>query len=884
LSIDRLSAALTDHYRIERELGAGGMATVYLAHDLKHDRDVAIKVLHPDLGAALGAERFLTEIKTTAKLHHPHILALLDSGAVDGLLFYVMPYVRGETLRDRLQRETQLPVNDALRIAREVADALGAAHELGIIHRDIKPENILLQGEHALVADFGIALAVQQAGGARMTQTGLSLGTPQYMAPEQAMGDRTVDARVDIYALGAVTYEMLTGEPPHTGANAQSIVAKLLTEPVRPVSVLRPAVPPFVDDALQVALQKLPADRYATVKEFADALRGGTGTRTLTPAARSSFRARASRWLPVAVALDVVLAAGIVLAWLRHAPEPPVSRQPVVLWHTAVTPALAPGATFVANQAAISPDGETIVYTDSTNGWQLMRKRRNVAAPEAIEGTQGAVSPFFSPDGAWIGFVTLDGRIEKIATAGGTPIVVTEDAGSEWKAAAWLDDGSIVYVSTGALLSTVPATGRGTPRRLHLPTGTLATVFSLAPLPGSKGVLVSLCRGNCAFSSDVFVYDFTTDSARVLVPKAIGAWYSPTGHLLFTGRDGGLFAAAFDLSKMQLRSEPVPVLDGVAAGQFALSASGSIIYAFDAGVAQPSELMWVSRDGRATPYDSTWKAGFDYPAISPDGKSVAVSTRDRTTDLWIHRDDGSRRKVIAPLAGAWRPSWLPDGKSLLFVGFGDPSVNVNDVTVWRVGADASTGLGQFLRHRYPIFEAEVSPDTQYIVFRADEEIGSGNIYARRLHGDSTLIPVATGPSNDYQVAIAPDGRKIAYASTEGGVQQVFVQSFPDGKIKRLASRGRGYEPRWSRSGRELFFESVGRLMVVDVGSGDDIEVGEPRALFSLAGYRRARNRPQYDVAPGDQRFLMIKDPPLPAIPSVVYVEHWFPELLAKVKK
>jgi serine/threonine-protein kinase len=197
----RLTTALADRYRIERELGAGGMATVWLAQDLKHEREVAIKVLHPDLGAALGGERFLAEIKTTARLQHPHILPLLDSGAADGLLFYVMPFVRGETLRDRLVRETQLPVADALRLAREVADALHEAHGQGIVHRDIKPENILLQGtpgnQHALVADFGIALAVQSAGGARMTQTGLSLGTPQYMAPEQAMGDKAVDHRAD---------------------------------------------------------------------------------------------------------------------------------------------------------------------------------------------------------------------------------------------------------------------------------------------------------------------------------------------------------------------------------------------------------------------------------------------------------------------------------------------------------------------------------------------------------------------------------------------------------------------------------------------------------------------------------------------------------------
>ena len=206
---EHLASALADRYRIERELGAGGMATVYLAHDLRHDRDVAIKVLHPDLGAALGGERFLSEIKTTARLQHPHILPLLDSGDADGLLYYVMPVVTGETLRARLDREHLLPIDDALRIAREIGDALEHAHRIGVIHRDIKPENILLHDGQAIVADFGIALAVQSAGGARMTQTGLSLGTPQYMSPEQAMGERTIDARSDIYALGAVTYEML---------------------------------------------------------------------------------------------------------------------------------------------------------------------------------------------------------------------------------------------------------------------------------------------------------------------------------------------------------------------------------------------------------------------------------------------------------------------------------------------------------------------------------------------------------------------------------------------------------------------------------------------------------------------------------------------------
>ncbi|MGE5732970.1 MAG: serine/threonine-protein kinase, partial [Gemmatimonas sp.] len=224
-SHEALSAAMADRYRIERELGHGGMATVYLAHDVKHDRKVALKVLKPELAAVLGGERFLAEIKTTANLQHPHILALFDSGHVDGTVFYAMPFVDGESLRNRLAREKQLPIDTALRIATEVADALQYAHGQGVVHRDIKPENILLQGGHALVADFGIALAASNTAGTRITETGMSLGTPTYMSPEQAVGDRAIDGRSDIYSLGATTYEMLAGDPPYVASTAQAIIA-----------------------------------------------------------------------------------------------------------------------------------------------------------------------------------------------------------------------------------------------------------------------------------------------------------------------------------------------------------------------------------------------------------------------------------------------------------------------------------------------------------------------------------------------------------------------------------------------------------------------------------------------------------------------------------
>src|SRR6266545_1691638 len=283
--VSRLSAALAGRYTIERELGAGGMATVYLAHDVRHDRKVALKVLRPELAAVIGAERFFIEIKTTANLQHPHILPLFDSGAADSFLFYVMPFIEGESLRDRLNREKQLPIAEAVRIATEIAGALDYAHRHNVIHRDIKPENVLLHDGQALVADFGIALAASKAGGSRMTETGMSLGTPTYMSPEQAMGEREITARSDVYALGCVTYEMLIGEPPFTGPTAQAVVARVVTESPRPLVPQRHTIPRHVEAAALTALEKLPADRFATAAEFADALNDKNYASTVSMAA-----------------------------------------------------------------------------------------------------------------------------------------------------------------------------------------------------------------------------------------------------------------------------------------------------------------------------------------------------------------------------------------------------------------------------------------------------------------------------------------------------------------------------------------------------------------------------------------------------------------------
>jgi serine/threonine-protein kinase len=314
--LDDLKAALAGRYAIEREIGSGGMATVYLARDMKHERQVAVKVLRPELAAALGRERFLQEIKIAANLHHPHILALYDSGEADGFLYYVMPHAEGESLRDRLDRDKQLPLDDAVRITREVAGALAYAHSRGVIHRDIKPENILLESGHAMVADFGIARAVTEAGGEGLTKTGIAIGTPMYMSPEQASGERDVDARSDIYSLGCVVYEMLVGQPPFTGPTPQAITARKLSEPVPAMGVVRDTVPTRLEQAIRTALAKVPADRFTTAHQFADALGGASigeavssGPAQPVPSVPSARRGL--RWGVVAPVAAVVLAVGL---------------------------------------------------------------------------------------------------------------------------------------------------------------------------------------------------------------------------------------------------------------------------------------------------------------------------------------------------------------------------------------------------------------------------------------------------------------------------------------------------------------------------------------------------------------------------------------------
>jgi serine/threonine-protein kinase len=495
--ITRLNAALEGRYRIERKLGEGGMATVYLADDLKHERKVALKVLKPELAAVVGAERFLAEIKTTANLQHPHILPLYDSGEADGFLYYVMPYVDGESVRERLDRDRQLPVKEAVAVAEAVASALDYAHRNNVIHRDIKPANILVHDGNPVVADFGIALAVSAAGGGRMTETGLSLGTPHYMSPEQAAADRDLSARSDVYSLACVLYEMLAGDPPHTGPTPQSVLMRILTEEPRPVAETRKSVPPHITAAVAKGLEKLPADRFGSAAEFRQAL-GDEGFTYFTTGqtgrgevARSQYGGGGGSgrapWLADVrsrVALIGLLIAAVLLGWEfiagSAALEPEGAAAPVTLFEVEL------GNLEVPTHMTLSPDGSTLVFASQAPGGlpQLYLRRSDAVVIEPLPGTQNASEPVISPDGDWIAFVVNGVELKRVPTRGGNPISITT-LRPILSAPAWGPDGSIFFAGQQGLYQ-VPFDG-GQPA--HILTSTLFSSRLPRPVAGSDRVV-----------------------------------------------------------------------------------------------------------------------------------------------------------------------------------------------------------------------------------------------------------------------------------------------------------------------------------------------------------------------------------------------------------
>jgi serine/threonine-protein kinase len=870
----RLAAALADRYRIERELGQGGMAVVYLAEDLRHGRRVAIKVLHAELSAVLGGERFLAEIKVTANLQHPHILGLIDSGNADGLLYYVMPYVAGESLRARLLRERQLPVDEALRLSREVASALDYAHRQGVVHRDIKPENILLQDGAALVADFGIALAVHQAGGNRMTQTGMSLGTPAYMSPEQAMGEREIGPRSDVYALGAMTYEMLAGEPPFTGPNSQAIVAKVLTEQPPPLRPKRPTVSPAAEAAILTALQKLPADRWGSAREFSDALAGAGAHRSQPvptvpiPAAGSLRAARPALLARIARAgwaVAAVAAAVAIWALLRPRPELPPSRLAIL-----VSGLGGSGASSSQRHIAFLPGGQGVVYsvTRPDGALELMRHNLDAENGTAIQGALSMGSPLLSPDGRWVvGALGVSRQVLRVPIDGGAPELVAPGLLST-DGAAFAPDGSLWYSSDGALGQVVGDSFviRLRSRQLRL----------LQILPdGRTAVAVRTRLGNA--SGSVVLADLKTGKETTVLAMPVVEARVTQGILVWVTGGGAVQVAPLDRSGTRLTSAPVTIANNVAVtgqavAQIAVADNGNVAYIPQ----EPASLLFVDRTG-ATRLVTSERRNFHHPQFSPDGRRLSFDFNSvEGRNVWIFDlGDGTFSRATFDRDGH-DATWMPDGRFLSYIvpvarpggvtlvllrkrpGSAEPpdtllaSPALSYTGVWLKDGSALVTTASNLR------QDPQHPDSAQTATGSDAAI-------IRNGGKGPLEPLVASRFEENFVGVSPNGRWISFVSDQSGREEVYVRDLAGEHDQVLVSVDGGNEPVWSPDGRELYYRETRQenpfLVAAQIATTPTLAVTARRRLFPIGDIVSTAPHANYDVSPDGKTFVMVRSSP-----------------------
>jgi len=864
--LDHVASALADRYEVLDLLGAGGMATVYRARDLRHNRAVAVKVLRPELAAVLGTERFLKEIEVTANLQHPHILPLFDSGEAAGFPYYVMPLIEGESLRERLDRDTQLPIEEALAITCSVASALAYAHGKGVVHRDIKPANILLHDGQPLVADFGIALAVTTAGGRRLTETGLSIGTPEYMSPEQASGSTSVDARTDQYALGCVCYEMLTGEPPHTGPTALAVIAKALADEPRRITAARATVPVHIEFAVHRALSKLPVDRFTTTAGFADALRNpkaATGWLGSIPALVGSRVAR--RW--ATRASMVLLATAAVWGWMRSVPPP--LRAPIRF----DLPYPGGESWGVSRRAlAISPDGSLIAFAGAGPGQQQLYLRPlGQLDASVLPGTDGALDPFFSPDGQWVAYATVMGLM-KVPASGGLPATILEFP--EPRGATWEDDGRIYFGSTSGLWR-VPATG-GVPEQIT----TLDTAAGdrlhgrPALLPGGTRVLFTITRERIE-ETQVAVLSLGSGEVTELV-NGIAPHFSPTGHLVYGRQDGVLMAIPFDPGGSALLGAATPVVDGITVkptGEMDVDFSATGVLVYLTGAAQSGTVVLVDRAGNESPLIAEHDA-YVSPRFSPRGDRVALGIgAPPTRQIWtLALADG----LLSPVTFEghnYYPIWSPDGERLAFTTETESMADLR----WKA-ADGTGTPERILTTGELNYPEAWSPDGRYLVFREQDARSQHDLWLLPLGGvDRTPRRVMELPSQEEAPAISPDGRWLAFASDLSGRFEVYVTPFPEAGARIRVSTDGGGEPVWSRDGSELFYWHESELLTARVATSPEFRVLDRTVLFAAASYARWPFHSNYDVDPAGRRFVMVRRSDETSH-RIVVVLNWFEAL------
>ena len=731
-----------------------------------------------------------------------------------------------------------------------------------------------------------------------MTETGMSLGTPHYMSPEQAMGEREITARSDVYALGCVLYEMLTGDPPFTGSTAQAIVARVVTETPRPMLPQRGTIPAHVEAAVLTSLQKLPADRFKTAAEFAEALTDksyASATTVLMPAMRG--QGRLSRLaVPLAV---LALVATIAAMWGWFRPEQPrmVARY---------------GLGFPKGQAPtgameLSPDGSRLVYEGPSDGGQgqLWVKNRTEYAAAPLAGTLGGSVKGVSPDGQWVAF-TEGGRLKKIPITGGAAITLTDS--TLGTPVAWLDDGTLIATMSDLTLARVPDAGGKATRVWNPGTDsgadssiTRAAVFP-SPLPDSRGVIFSLCTNLCA-SAEVWGLDLKSGKARMLIPDAQQGWYLPIGFLVYLRKDGGMFAVHFDPKTMQMRGTPAPVLENIALfggviPSLTISRSGTLVMQLGTGAVTQLgsyRMVWVDRAGRTTSVDTAWTFHLSLSngnvgwALSPDGRWLAIGLNTNSgDDIWKKElPAGPLSRVTFDSSSEERPRWAPDGKSITYIVDGSNALRQRPADGTGRETVLVTTTGQLL-------DGTWSRNGKWLLLRVGGNGGAAvrlrNILAYQPGVDS--VPhelLASSQADESAPTLSPDGRWLAYVSDETGRDEVYIRPFPnvdDGKWQ--VSTNGAQAPLWAHSGRELFYVDADRsMMMAPVPATGPAQLGARVKLFKL-DHDIFLNPQEYytpfNISLDDRRFLMAQqvNPAENAESTFVLVENWFEEVKAKV--
>jgi serine/threonine-protein kinase len=754
-----------------------------------------------------------------------------------------------------------------------------------VVHRDIKPENILLHDGHALVADFGIALAASKASGTRMTETGMSLGTPHYMSPEQAMGEREITARSDVYSLGAVLYEMLTGDPPFTGSTAQAVVARVVTESPRPLLPQRHTIPPHVEAAALIALEKLPADRFATAAQFAEALaRPGMATVPTRPGTGISASDRSRRGLlaggrltslaPWGIALLAVGGAALVL-WIRHGSEQP--RQQLVRFDIQLPRDAEPvGAT--GSTIAFSPDGSQIVYVGkSPSGQRLWSRRLDSADPNPIAGTEGGSLPFFSPDGQWMGF-SQGGKLVKVAVAGGPVTTIARVDGSAY-GASWAKGDTIVFAGDSGLMD-VPAAG-GTPRLIARPDTGEAFRFPEVLPDGRAAVFGVLAHRTLKLAALLR----ETGKIKRLAQQGGYPRYVTAGFLVLSDPAGIISAVPFDAARLEVTGSARAIADNLLAGpdgdiNVGVSRAGHL--GFQASTSEGEHLLLLDRQGLAR--GGTVDSGYYYaPRLSPDGRRVALvrgtTSRYVNRDIWvIDLAQHTRTRVTFDTTAA-QPLWSPDSRQLAYPPYVEGTLAFPAPIRW-VPADGSGAPRPLVTQPGQWTPEAFEPDGRGLVYsglrapQARQEIW-------RVGTDSGAVPrmvLATSFDNSG-LALSPDGRWMAYVTNESGRDEVYVRPYPGPGGRWQVSLDGGSEPVWSTTG-EIFYRVNDDVMAAAVQTRAGFAVTGRTKLFTGV-YERALYRDHnYDVSRDGQTFVMLQRV-VGARQAIVVTLNWFDQFRAE---